>query len=301
MGWARSLAPGQVSRIRVVDPSTGSPRTVHVDHGVLFEAPNWSSGGELVLNGDGVLWSMPSDGSAPPRRIAIADLPELNNDHVLARDGESIFLSANDGNIYLAPLAGGAARRVTHGPDGRFHFLHGVSPDGGRLAYVAVRLDDGWQNAVVRTVAADGSDDRTVTVPPGPDDGPEYSSDGEWIYFNTERFSEAPGHAQIARMRPDGTGIEQLTFDARVNWFPHLEPAGRRAVYLSFPTGTEGHPADLPVRLVIVGTDDWTAPVHAIELFGGQGTINVDSWNPDGGAFAYVDYPQAADIDEEES
>ena len=27
------------------------------------------------------------------------------------------------------------------------------------------------------------------------------------------------------------------------------------------------------------------------ELFGGQGTINVNSWSPDGTRFAFVDYP----------
>jgi hypothetical protein len=28
-----------------------------------------------------------------------------------------------------------------------------------------------------------------------------------------------------------------------------------------------------------------------VALDGGQGTINVPSWAPDGSAFAYVDYP----------
>ena len=56
--------------------------------------------------------------------------------------------------------------------------------------------------------------------------GPEYSPDGEWIYFSSERAAKVPGHAQCFRMRPDGTGIEQLTFDERVNWFPHVSPDG---------------------------------------------------------------------------
>ena len=61
-------------------------------------------------------------------------------------------------------------------------------------------------------------------------DGPEYTPDGAWIYFNCgcgpPRTPAAPGHAQIFRIRPDGTGQEQLTDDERVNWFPHFSPDG---------------------------------------------------------------------------
>ena len=119
-------------------------------------------------------------------------------------------------------------------------------------------------------------------------DGPEYSPDGAWIYYNTEQFT---GHAQIARMRPDGTGVERLSHAPTVDWFPHLSPDGRRAVYLAYPPGTRGHPADLPVELMLVG-EDWSQPRSVVNLFGGQGTINVNSWSPDSRSFAYVTYSQ---------
>jgi hypothetical protein len=91
-------------------------------------------------------------------------------------------------------------------------------------------------------------------------------------------------------MRPDGTGVEQLTFDERVNWFPHLSAAGDRMVYISFPPGTLGHPANKPCQLVVAD------PVareeeSRFDLFGGQGSLNVNSWAPSGARFAYVDYP----------
>jgi Tol biopolymer transport system component len=41
----------------------------------------------------------------------------------------------------------------------------------------------------------------------------------------------------------------------------------------------------------VVAVEDWDAPLQRIALHGGQGTINVPSWSPDGTAFAYVDYP----------
>ncbi|SBS72107.1 biopolymer transporter Tol [uncultured Microbacterium sp.] len=294
MGFSRSLAAGQVSRIQVFDVRSGTSRVVHVDHAVLLEAPNWTSTGDLVLNGDGLLWRMPADGSTPPSIVLLEGLPELNNDHVLSPDRATVYMSANDGHLYAAPVGGGAVRRVT-APAAHWHFLHGVSPDGERLAYVALDPEDGWDSGTLHIVGVDGAGDRAVTAGRGPDDGPEFDPTGEWVYFNTERFSATPGHAQIARIRPDGTGLEQLTFDDRVNWFPHLDPTGRFAVYLSFPPGTTGHPADREVRLHLVDgaadADAWEDATVAVELDGGQGTINVNSWSPDGTRFAFVDYP----------
>ncbi|MBM2618595.1 PD40 domain-containing protein [Actinoplanes sp. LDG1-06] len=289
MGNARTLFDGQTCRIHVLDVDSGRATLVHEGSEVLFEAPNWTADDQLIVNGDGLLWSLPADGSAPPRRIVL-EVPELNNDHVLAPDGETIFLSANDGQLYQAPLTGGPVRRVTANDD-RKHFLHGVSPDGGSLAYVGIE-NLNFDTGTLWTIGADGTGDTRLTMAgSGPDDGPEYSPDGGWIYFNTERFSTAKGHAQIARIRPDGTGLEQLTSDERVNWFPHPSPDGDRTVYLSFPPGTQGHPADRTVELRLVEGDSWHAPRILAELPGGQGTINVNSWSPYGRRFAYVDYP----------
>ncbi|MEV6347517.1 hypothetical protein [Actinoplanes sp. NPDC051851] len=259
---------------------------LHTGTTTLFEAPNWTPSDELILNGDGLLWSLPADGSADPRQIPLSGVPELNNDHVLSPDGVSIYLSANDWHLYRAPLAGGEARRITSGTS-RMHFLHGVSPDDAVLAYVGIDQQD-WSTASVWTVHTDGTHGTRLTAPGGVDDGPEFTPDGEWIYFNTERFSP---NAQIARIRPDGTALERLTVDDRVNWFPHVAPDGSRAVYLSYPPGTRGHPADLPVELRLVDADNWRTPHTAVALPGGQGTVNVNSWSPDSASFAYVDYP----------
>jgi TolB protein len=41
----------------------------------------------------------------------------------------------------------------------------------------------------------------------------------------------------------------------------------------------------------LVQDGNWGAATAFAELFGGQGTINVNSWSPDGRRFAYVEYP----------
>lgn len=288
----RVLRPGQTARIRVWAREGGSTRTVFETSERLFEAPNWTRDGRLLVNGDGALWTLPADGGQVPVLLAASGLPAVNNDHVLSPDGATVFASANDWHIWTVPLEGGTAERITP-DDGGLHFLHGVSPDGETLGYV--RLDpDGenwWASATIHTISVDGTDDVAITTHRGPADGCEWSPDGKWIYFNTEQFSETPGHAQIARIRPDGAELEQLTFDDRVNWFPHPAPTGDATVYLSYPSGTTGHPADLPVELRLVHGDDWSHPETIVTLDGGQGTINVPSWAPDGSAFAFVDYP----------
>ncbi|GAB4098158.1 hypothetical protein [Sinomonas halotolerans] len=288
----RQLRRGQRARIRIWDRASSSVRTVFESRERLYEAPNWTPDGRLVLNGDGLLWTLPVDGSGPPREIPSPGMPGVNNDHVLAPDGATLFASADDGHIWATSLGGGPARRVTR-DDRAMHFLHGVSPDGQRLAYVRLEPEGGdwWASATIHTVDTDGGNDLAVTTHPGPADGCEWTPDGEWIVFNTEQFSALPGHAQLARARPDGCQLEQLTHDERVNWFPHVAPDGSVAVYLSYAPGTRGHPADQPVELRLVHVSACDEPVTLVALWGGQGTVNVPSWAPDSSAFAFIDYP----------
>lgn len=62
------------------------------------------------------------------------------------------------------------------------------------------------------------------------DDGPNYSSDGKYIYFNSYRT----GHMQIWRMLADDSKPEQLTFDENFNWFAHPSPDNKWIVYIAY-------------------------------------------------------------------
>lgn len=286
----RSLAAGQRSELTIIDRD-GNASVIFTANEVI-EAPNWSADGQwLVFNAGGRLFRIAAAGGQP-EQIDTGALADLNNDHVLSPDGTSIYVSSDDGHLYAVPFAGGTPRRVSNEHPTPFHYyLHGISPDGRTLSYVAIEQRNGERQVNVFTIPAAGGPDTRLTDLSMPNDGPEYSPDGRWIYFNSELAASRPGHAQIFRMNAaDGSGLEQLTFDSFVNWFPHLSPDGSVVALLSFPQGTLGHPTDKDVLLRLMSPEGGQVRTLA-SFFGGQGTINVNSWAPDSQRLAYVTYP----------
>jgi Tol biopolymer transport system component len=297
--------PGQRAELIVIDVRSRERRTILTSDELVFEAPNWTPDGQwLIVNGGGRLFRVPAnepEGTASLAEIPLGDIPAINNDHVLSPDGRCVYVSAEDGHIYAAPLDGGASgsgaqRRVTSDAvsgdtaPGLHHYLHGVSPDGETLAFVGLtRGDDGNVRTNVFTVPSRGGEEKQITDDSFPDDGAEFTADGKRILFNSERGSTVAGHAQLFAIGTDGAGIEKLTDDERVNWFPHESPDGTQIAYVSFPPGTLGHPADVPVIIRTLGADGGTRDLA--EVFGGQGTMNVPSWSPDSRCLAYVAYP----------
>jgi TolB protein len=98
------------------------------------------------------------------------------------------------------------------------------------------------------------------------------------------------GHAQLFRRNLSDGREERLTHDDRVNWFAHPSPDGRHVVYVSFVPGTVGHEANVPVQIRRMRPDG-SEQTTLVEITGGQGTMNVSSWSPDGKHFAFVAYP----------
>jgi len=286
----RSLAPGQRSALTVIDLE-GRQQVIYTTDEVI-EAPNWSADGRfLVFNAGGQIFRITPEGFGRPILIETGALSDLNNDHVLSPDGRTIYVSSDDGHIYAVPFAGGEPRRVSNAHSAPHHYyLHGISPDGLTLSYVAIEGAGPERRVNLFTIPAEGGPDTRLTANSVPNDGPEYSPDGRWIYFNSELAASRPGHAQIFRMPAHGGELEQLTFDSLVNWFPHLSPDGQHVVFLSYPTGTTGHPPDKDVSLRLMAPDG-SGQRTLTSVFGGQGTINVNSWSPDSTKLAFVAYP----------
>lgn len=277
-----SAEPVLFSTLEIINVASFSRRVV-LDAPEHFEAPNWSRDGRtLLINRAGRLYRVPVSGG-PLEPLDTGFAVRCNNDHGYSPDGTQLAISdqsQGDGRsrIYVLPAAGGAPRRVIElGPS----YWHGWSPDGSTLAYCAERNGE----YDIYTIPAAGGPERRLTTAAGLDDGPDYSPDGQWIYFNSERT----GRMQIWRMRPDGTGQEQVTHDDWNNWFPHPSPDGRWIVFLSYSPEVKGHPANQPVRLRLLPAAGGE-PRELARLFGGQGTLNVPSWSPDGRELAFVSY-----------
>lgn len=254
-----------------------------------FEAPNWSRDGKyLIVNANGKLERVSLNG----KKLDIIDTgfaDRCNNDHGLTFDGRWLIISHNvpgvntakgGSRIFMLPVKGGIPRLIT---DNYPSYWHGVSPDNRWITYCAMRNDE-WD-----VYKADVFTDEEVrlTDAEGLDDGPEYSYDGQWIYFNSHRT----GRMHVYRMRPDGSKQTQLTFDNYDNWFPHPSPDNKSIAYIAYIEDQQGkHPFGKEVKLRLLNVETQEARDLTPVFYGGQGTFNVHSWSPDGNRVAFVRY-----------
>ncbi|MCB8983590.1 MAG: MFS transporter [Ardenticatenaceae bacterium] len=281
------------SILETVDIHTGQ-RTTLREFDTVIEAPNWSNDGRyLIYNSRGRLYTY---------ELATGEIGQLdtgfaidcNNDHLLSPDNSQLAIShfTNEdatSRIYMLPVAGGVPTLITEkGPS----YLHGWSPDGKRLVYCGER--NGQYD--VYAVSAKGGPETQLTDEPGLDDGPEYSPSGEHIWFNSVRG----GLMQIWRMEADGSHPTHIIKEEANCWFPHVSPDGKWVAYIAYSKDDVApgeHPPnkDIEIRLIPVlrlpngpaaGGDSKTL----VRLFGGQGTMNVNSWSPDGRMLAFVSY-----------
>ena len=277
------------SILEIYDIKTASRETVY-EFPYLIEAPNWSMDGNyLVYNSNGRIYSLDLK-SKEINEIYTGFATACNNDHVLSADGRSIAIShgsKEDGKsrIYTLPIEGGIPRLITPlGPS----YLHGWSPDCGTLSYCAQRNGE----YDIYTISAVEGEETRLTDTPGLNDGPEYDPRGKYIWFNSVRS----GLMQAYRMKADGSEQTQMTFDENWNtWFPHVSPDGKLVSMIAYKKGDLKPDEHLPnkyVELRLMSAVGDSKPRTIVELFGGQGTINVNSWSPDSKKLAFVSYQE---------
>lgn len=284
------------SHLEILNVFTGKLEIVHSSP-VQFEAPNWMPDGRtLIINvsGPGPDRGQLKTFDLVTRQIGHLDTGTIgrnNNDHVLTFDGSmlgvSIHTPGDDGRsvIYKLPSSGGQPVRVT--PKSPSYF-HGWSPDAKWLVYTGGRKHEPGATSDkydIYKISSDGGEEIRLTDSPGLNDGPEFTPDGQWIYFNSTRS----GLMQLWRMRPDGSQQEMVTDDGFNNWFPHISPDGKWIVFISYGQDVEPsqHPYYKHCYLRLMPATGGKPRVIAY-LFGGQGTINVPSWSPDCARIAFV-------------
>jgi TolB protein len=276
------------SKMEIMNVFDGKRMVIHEDKG-RFEAPNWMPDGKkLLFNQGGNIYTIRIEGGTP-QQLNTGNAKRNNNDHVISFDGKMLGISSHrDGmagggsTVYYLPLTGGDPIMVT---DSTPSYLHGWSQNGKEVVYTAQRLSRNPAYNIYKKPINGGPEVQLTFNNSGLADGPEYSPDGKWIYYNATQT----GTMQLWRMKPDGTGQEQITFDEYNNWFAHISPDNKWIAFISFPTTIDpgDHPFYKRVMLRLMPVNGGAPKVIAY-LYGGQGTINTPSWSPDSKRIAFV-------------
>jgi len=273
----------------LLDTATGEVTKLHTFDKIV-EAPNWmqTDDDSLIYNSDGRIFRY-SISRDEETLIDTGHCINCNNDHILSPDETRIAVSHSESGwmsqIYILPITGGEPRLITPNAPS---YLHGWSPDGKELAYCAFRDHGKGMEVDVFAISANGGEEWQLTKDSAFNDGPEYAPNGKHIWFNSTRT----GLMQCWRMDRDGGNPTQMTFMERNNWFPHVSPDGKKVVYLSY--SREGLDANehLPNMQVQLRLTDYDGSNDRclLEFFGGQGSINVNSWSRDSRRVAFVMY-----------
>ena len=249
-----------------------------------LEAPNWTRDGKsLIFNRDGHIWTIPAEGGKAAM-IDTGNATRCTGSHGLSPDGKWLAISCStpdkpETRVYIVPATGGEPRLLTENPSSYFHSW---SPDGKTIAFT--RPSHGGGN--IFSIPVEGGVEKALTTGSGISDDPDYSPDGKYIYFNSDRSG---GSMEIWRMRSDGSEPEQVTSDGENNWTPHPSPDGKSILILSYGKGITGHPTNKDIAFRILSPSDGKIR-GLVKVVGGAGSDNVPNWAPDGTHFAFVSF-----------
>ena len=254
---------------------------------VRMSTPTWFPDCETLLSN--VYGRLHQFSRADPR-LKLVDTQYLNDvhcDYGLSPNGMELALTNKCSNgvarIYIRDMQTGEVRVVVNQSPAWFH---GWSPDGTHLIYVCVRNNQ-WTIAQTR---ADGSgkeqivlrsDEFSSTIL----DGPEFSPDGRYIWFSSDRS----GTMELWRQELATGESEQMTDDIGANFFPHPSPDGAHVCFLKKKCVRGDWREDGMVELWLLSSNEKN-PIHLRTVYGGKGTLNLPSWSPAGDGFAYARY-----------
>jgi Tol biopolymer transport system component len=186
-------------------------------------SPSFSPDGKRILfanragEGPTSLWTVDNTGEnadllyAGPNTIVAADWSPDGSTIAFAMTVDQpgsyeVFLMGEDGSNVRQLTRGlaGIGGSLDWSPDGNYLLIH-AGPEGDKDIF---RIDVAAQTAAQLT---DGGNNASAS----------YSPDGQWIAFNSLRNND---QADIFIMRPDGTGIRQVTSNPEPDWQPQWEP-----------------------------------------------------------------------------
>ncbi|HEV2268634.1 MAG TPA: hypothetical protein VGR92_04175 [Steroidobacteraceae bacterium] len=252
-----------------------------------MQSADWARDGKsIIVYEDGRIERIPyltPDGGGPPQPIDMPGLVGCSGNFGLSPDGKLLAVSCSRvrgglHQVYLLATEGGAApRQLTYGTQASY--FHAWSPDGRTVAFTRGSAS----YADIYTIPAAGGAETRLTRDTV-NDGPAYSPDNQFIYFDSARS----GTTQIWRMRTDGSDAEQITDDDSLNSSPHVSPDGDTLAFLSQPLGTHGRLG--PAVLKVMRFHDGLIQ-RVVELSGDRGSFSMQPWGNEK-RFAFITYQE---------
>jgi TolB protein len=251
----------------------------------FMQSVNWTAGGKaLYVDETGHLERIdyldPPAGAAP-QPLAVGKLVDCSGNFGLSPDGKWLAVSCSEikqgkQQIYLLPGDGGdTPRALTHGAESSY--FHAWSADSRSIAFTRGSAS----KADIFTIPATGGAESRLTQDTI-NDGPDFSPDGEFIYFDSSRS----GTTQLWRMHLDGSQPEQITDDANQNSSPHVSPDGKYLAFLSQPANAGTGVGDAALRIMAFGD----GLIRTLVNFqGDRGSFAMYSWG-DLNHLAFVSY-----------
>jgi len=209
----------QKSALYQMDPQGGEPEKLY-QHETAINAFRWAPDGKSIA--------------------FTAQDPEPADAKTKKDEGRDVAHEDEPGaytHLWVLNVDTRKARRVTTGPDysvSDFAF----APDGRTIAFSAApspRITDGWRSDIYLVAVDSGAAPRKLTDNPGPDDGPEFSPDGAFIYYHAIKSATyRVGYSRVYRMPRDGGPSEDVSPDLDVEPSDYyLTPDGKGAYFLA--------------------------------------------------------------------
>jgi len=236
--FSRTTDDGKHWDLFLVPTAGGTPRPLaKAPLQVSGTRPDWSRRNNQIAftgtSGDGfsAVWLIEPDGTHA-RALTLSGLTEVvfyptwypDGDHLVVRDVGAQAIKRID-------LRSRSAEMLTH----REQILAGmaaVSPDGNWLAIAGQRDAGQTYSRATNAIWLLGptGELRSLETPPQQGRNPSWSPDGKWIAFTSTRMNPQ-GFAGTFIIKPDGTGLRQITVSDLNASHPVWSPDGKQLVF----------------------------------------------------------------------